>query len=75
MVRITDKIDEYSSMKVISDDGFQAIVHSNYYDGMGENKNAIFIYKNDDGDGLYGKPAQVIHGLAYDKLKDFLLNK
>mgnify|MGYP003150685897 CR=1 FL=1 len=66
--KIKDKIKKYKSMILISDDGFQAIVHTNNYnDGGGNKTNAILVYDNNgNGDGLYGKPVSVICGIAYN---------
>lgn len=63
MISIKDKIKKYKSMSLISDDGFQALVHTNNYMGS---INAILVYKNDDGGGLYGKPCSAIFGTAYN---------
>tara|TARA_R100000808_G_scaffold24483_1_gene56509 strand:- start:1419 stop:1640 length:222 start_codon:yes stop_codon:yes gene_type:complete len=66
MIKIKDLIKKYKSMSLISDDGFQAIVHTNNYNYGGNKINAILVFNNDDGDGLYGKPVSVICGTAYD---------
>ena len=73
MVSIKNKIKNYKSMVCISDDGFQAIVHySNYNDAHGNKVNAIMIYSNDNGDGVYGKPVAVIKGIDIDKIKNII---
>ena len=81
MKNIKDKIKYYNNkadgdrgMLLVSDDGFQAVVHTNNYnDGNGNKINAILIYNNDNGDGLYGKPTSVISVIAYDIIT--VLNK
>ena len=75
MKTIKDKIKQYPSMKFISDDGFQAIVHSDSFNYMGDKVKAIIIYKNDNGNGVYGKPCQVICGVAYDKVKNIFIKQ
>ncbi len=65
---IKDKMKKYKSMSLISDDGFQAIIHTNNYNnGGGDKVNAILVYDNNgNGDGKYGSPSSVIYGTAYD---------
>ena len=70
MVTIKDKIKIYPRMSIVSDNGFQAIVHTdNYNNGCGGKIKAILIYDNDGyGDGKYGSPVYVIYCIAYDTL-------
>ena len=65
MMSIKDKIKKYKSMIIISDDGFQAVVHTDNYMGS---MPAFIIYSNDNGDGMYGKPVAAIFGSAYDAM-------
>ena len=71
MKTIKDKIKQYPHMKIVSDNGFQAITLTNNFNNNGKRVNAIIIYDNNgNGDGKYGKPSQVIYGSAYFDLKD-----
>lgn len=74
MVTIKDKIKQYPTMTMISDDGFQAIVHTDSFNDMGKKTKAIMIYDNDgNGDGKYGSPSSVIYGSVYDKVKSIFI--
>ena len=69
-----NKIKNYPHFTLISDDGFQALVHTNNFGHVDKKVNAILIYDNDgNGDGKYGKPVSAIYGYAYNKTKDMFV--
>ena len=57
--------------KIISDNGFQAFVHTNQYNDCGKKVDAVLVYSNGNiGDGKYGRPVAVIKGCDIDKIKN-----
>tara|TARA_R100000808_G_C2053775_1_gene88146 strand:+ start:112 stop:363 length:252 start_codon:yes stop_codon:yes gene_type:complete len=71
MSSIKTKIKNYPHFKIISDNGFQAFVHTNQYNDCGKKVDAVLVYSNGNiGDGKYGRPVAVIKGCDIDKIKN-----
>ena len=69
MKTIQQKIKQYPSMKLITDDGTNAmVVTDNYNDGSGNKVKAILVYKNDTDDYKYGKPVAVFSGINVSQI-------